>query len=264
MRVVSVGKANEDRFLSFLDKDRALHIFTIYDLKHLRSKTKICVALKNAEIHGYLFEFDKRIVHTHGDAESVAKLLDCIDLDEPVFVIEPHHLQVIEESFKPVEPVDATSKGKITTFFVMRATRNTFKLLIKHRVKKLGTEDLEEVSKHLGEDYRKRVEEALRNGMAFGAYENESLASLATAPEIIEDLAIIRGVYTVPSFRGRGLATSASSALVEELIKLGKEVVLWVAKDNVAARTAYETIGFQKTGHVLLGFKAKKTVNSAL
>ena len=51
------------------------------------------------------------------------------------------------------------------------------------------------------------------------------------------------------------------SALVEELIGLGKEAVIWVAKDNLPARRVYEKIGFKKTGHVLLGFRAKRYTN---
>ena len=79
---------DEKIFFDFLNRDPILHIFTIYDLKYMRDKTKVWVALKNGEIHGYIFEFDNRIVHTHGTVESIAKLLDCIDLDEVTLGIE--------------------------------------------------------------------------------------------------------------------------------------------------------------------------------
>jgi len=258
LKTIPIEETNEKEFFNFLNKDKILHIFTIYDLKNMRDKTRVWLALKDKEICGYLFEFDKRIVHTHGTIESLTKLLSCIDLDDPVMVIEPHHLVVVKEFFEPVEPTDSSSKSKITMYFVMQANAENFKPLIKHRVKELGTDDLDDVLKHLGEEWKNRVENAIRRGLAFGAYERNVLASIATVPEIIDNIALIRGVYTVPSLRGTGLATSASSALVKELISLGKEVVLWVAKDNLPARKVYEKMSFKKTKHFLLGFKAKR------
>lgn len=71
-------------------------------------------------------------------------------------------------------------------------------------------------------------------------------------------MALIRGVYTLESLRGKGLATSVVSALAKEIINLGKDAVLWVAEDNIPARHVYKKIGFQRTQHVLLGFKTRK------
>jgi GNAT superfamily N-acetyltransferase len=258
LQTVPLKKENEQRFFDYLDKDRALHIFTIYDVKYRREKTEIWAAFRGEEIIGYLFEYDKRIVHTHGAKEGVTELLGFIDLDELVFVIEPQHLAIVERHFEPVEPTDPSSKGKITQYLVMKTGFDTFQPIIKHRVKRLTAGNLDEASKSLGEEYRKIIENALNGGLAFGAYENGSLASIVTVPEIIEGLAFIRGVYTIPSLRSRGLATSACSALVEEVLRLGKEALLWVAEDNLPARRVYEKVGFEKTGHILLGFKARR------
>jgi len=257
-RVLPLERANEKQFLDFLDKDRVLHFFTIYDLEYMREKTEVWLTLRDAEIIGYLLEFDKRIIQTRGDAKTVARLLRFADLDEPVLIIEPHHLTVVGEVFRPIGPTDRSSKGRMTTFLVLRTDAETFRPAIRHRVGRLGTGDLEEVSRSFGEDLAKTVEKAIQGGAASGAYDGGSLASTATVPQIIENVALIRGVYTVPSLRNRGLATSASSALVAELIRLGKEPVLWVARDNLAARRLYEKLGFRETGHVLLGFRAKR------
>ena len=257
-KVIPVEKSNEKQFLSFLDRDRISHVFTIYDLKYMRDKTRVWAAFKDHEICGYLFEFDNRIVHTHGTVESVTKLLHCIELDEPVLIIEPDHLAVVKEFFEPVEPTDASSKGKITKYLVMKTGANTFNPIIRHRVKRLRTEDVNGVLEHLGEEWEKRVKDAIHRGIAFGAYEGDLLASVATVPETIDNIAFIRGVYTAPSRRSRGLSTSVVSALVKEIINLGKEAVLWVAEDNLPAKRLYEKIGFQKTEHIILGFKARR------
>jgi GNAT superfamily N-acetyltransferase len=258
VKIIPLEEIDEKRFLDYLDKDRILHVFTIYDLKRMREKTEVWVAIRNGEISGYLFQFDQKIVHTHGDTESVAELLRFVDLEEPTLVIRPRHLAVVEKFFKPVEPTDSSSKGEITRYFVMIAYADTFKPTIKHRVKKLGLEDLDDVSKSPGDEPRERLQDAINRGLASGAYHNRLLASFATVPEILERLALVRGVYTVPSLRRKGLATSACSALVAELIRLGKEPMLWVAKDNLPARRVYEKVGFKKTGHILFGFKARR------
>jgi GNAT superfamily N-acetyltransferase len=257
-KITVLSEEADEQFLRFLNKDKIRHIFTIYDLKHLRDKTRVWVALEDKEIHGYLFEFDKRIVHTHGTTECLTKLLQHIDLNEPVLIIEPHHLPEVTRFFQPVEPTDAASKGKITTYLVMRASAKNFKPVIHDRVKRLRPEDFNEVLERFGEEWERRVKDAAHTGMAYGAYENDALTSIATTTEIVDNIAFVRGVHTIPSSRGRGLATSAVSALVREWIGLGKEAVLWVAEDNIPAKRIYEKIGFQRTEHVLLGFKARR------
>jgi len=173
-------------------------------------------------------------------------------------VVESHHLQAIRELFDIVEPTDSVTEGNITTYLVMKVDAGTFKPSISHHVKKLNADDLDDVLKCTDEHYRDVIEKTIQRGIAYGAYEDEALASVAAAPQILDDLALIRGVYTRPSSRNKGLATSACSSLVDELIGLGKEAMLWVSKDNYPAIRVYEKLGFRKTKHVLLGFKARR------
>lgn len=258
LRIVSIDEVDEDFFLNYLYSDKILHFFTIYDLKFERDKTKVWIALEDEEISGYIFEFDRRIVHTHGSVGSIEALMPCIDLEEYVFAIEPSHFSVVERFYRIVEPSDMESRGRVTNFLVLKVNHNTFRCVIKHSVKRLGIEDLDDIFRSFGGDWRGRVKREIERGFFYGAYEDGLLASIAACSEYIEDLAIIRGVYTVPSLRNRGFAASATSALVRELLDLGMEVILWVARDNLPARRVYEKIGFQDTGYRLLGFKAVK------
>ena len=79
-------------------------------------------------------------------------------------------------------------------------------------------------------------------------------------PEIVDKIAMIRGVFTLDGYRNKGYATSVCSALINELLNKGKIPILWVAKDNLPARRIYEKLGFKRTKHVLFGFKAAKIV----
>ncbi|MEM3459119.1 MAG: GNAT family N-acetyltransferase [Candidatus Bathyarchaeia archaeon] len=258
MKTARLEKSNGEDFLRFLQKDEIRHVFTICDLRYDRNKTQIWTATENHEVRGYLFEFDKRIIHTHGTVESIDKLIQYVALSEPTFVIEPHHLTIVRKLFEPIKPTDKASKDKITAYLIMKATVKTFKPSIQHKVKKLDIEDLKEVAKNFGEEWANRIKDAIERGIAYGAYDNCTLASTATTSEILDTMALIRGVYTVEFSRGKGLATSVVSAIVKEILNLGKDAVLWVAEDNIPARRVYEKIGFQRTQHVLLGLKARK------
>lgn len=52
------------------------------------------------------------------------------------------------------------------------------------------------------------------------------------------------GVYTAPEWRNKGLATALVAKISRELAADGRKVVLFVKTGNVAARKAYEKVGF--------------------
>jgi GNAT superfamily N-acetyltransferase len=258
IRIEPLEEADENRFVRFLERDKILHVFTLYDMRNFKDKTRIWIALKNDYVLGYLFVFNDLIINTHGAPETMGKLLNCISLTEPTIVIESQHLETVKKLYEPVGPTDAASKGKITTYLVMRLSPSDFNPTMRHSVRRLGTGDLNEVVECLGEEWKTRVENAISRSVAYGAYLDRRLASLAIVPEIVDGIGFIRGVYTTPEHRNKGLAASACSALAKELMESGQIPVLWVAEDNVPARRIYEKLGFRRTGYTLLGFKAKK------
>ena len=240
-----------------LKKDKLLHIFTFFDLKNAKDKTEIWIATKNRR-NGYLIQYDKKIIHTHGDAECLPQLFKRIDAAEAKFAIEPQHLAQLEKLYVPTEPSDAASPGNITTYLIMSMRPKHFRPSIAHEVRKMSSNDLNQVSADLGKEYRDKAEQALHSGIALGIREKQHWVSAAFVPEIIEHVGLIRGVYTTPAFRGKGFSTSTVSALVKELFRLRLQPGLWVAGDNVPARRVYEKIGFKPSTIPLLGFTAKR------
>ena len=150
IRAVPLSAWYEDKFIRFLEKDKISHIFTIYDLRRFRDKTKVWIAFKNDEICGYTFIFDDSIVHAHGTVESIEPLMECISLERAFFVIEKDHMNVVERFYRPEGPTDEASMGNITKYYVLKLKRKDFNSLIRHSVKKLGNEDLDEISECLG------------------------------------------------------------------------------------------------------------------
>ncbi len=256
--IVSLEEFGENEFMKFLDQEKILHIFTIYDLRRFRERTRVWIYLKQNKIEGYIFVFNELYTHTHGTAESIKGLLSRVSTSEPIFVIEQGHFAEIRKFYEPIEPTDKTSKGRITTYAVLKLEQADFSSSIRHEVKKMEIGHLNDVLVCLGEEWRTHLEDAVNRGLAYGAYVNKILASFATVPEMIDEIALIRGVYTMPEFRNMGVATSACSALVQELFEKEKTPILWVAEDNLPARKIYEKLGFRPAKHILLGFKAKK------
>ncbi|GMO34857.1 MAG: hypothetical protein Ta2F_10980 [Termitinemataceae bacterium] len=56
----------------------------------------------------------------------------------------------------------------------------------------------------------------------------------------------IGGVFVLPSHRGKGIATCMTAAFTRRISSAGKEVTLYVKKQNAPAAAVYKKCGFQK------------------
>lgn len=256
IKTVALSDYCESCLLDFMSHDRVSHFYAVYDLRHLRESTLTWVALLDDEVIGYLLEYDKRILYMRGNKDCVVPLLKNSGLTEALLNIEKHQLPPVETLFEPVEPADRMTEGQITTFVTMKATRQSFRPKIQHRVQELKKENAPELADLL--DIKPEQASGLFRGFAFGLFMNGKLVSYAASPEILDDLAIIRGVFTAPEERNKGYSKSVCSILVGKLLDEGKDVILYVSKDNPAAIEVYRKIGFKKTGHRFLGFTARR------
>jgi len=256
IKTVALDKRLEKHLLQFMSLDRVSHFYAIYDLQHLRNKTSAWVALSEDEVAGYLLEYDKRILYMRGARGCEIPLLQNSRLTEALLNVETHHLPSVKSLFELVEPADKITEGHVTTFVTMKATRQSFRPVIRHRVQELRKDNAPALAGLLGI----KPEQALSffKGFSFGLFKGEKLVSYAASPEILEDLAIIRGVFTAPDERNQGYSKSVCSLLVSRLLDEGKDVILYVSKDNAAANRVYTEIGFKNTGHFFFGFTAKR------
>jgi predicted GNAT family acetyltransferase len=96
-----------------------------------------------------------------------------------------------------------------------------------------------------GDAFRQR---SLELGVFYGVFDGERLLAVA-GTHIVSDnerIAALGNVMTHPDYRGRGLATVATSAVCEELLDRGIEIIgLSVSRSNEAAIRVYEKIGFR-------------------
>jgi len=256
IETVPLNQNVENRLFKFMNQDRISHFYAIHNLQHLREKTQTWVALSNNKVEAYLMEYDKRILYMRGHQKCAISLLRNSNLTTPLFNIEPKHLSAVKRLYEPTEPADKSTVGLITTFKTMKTAPESFTPIIRHRVQQLKRENAQALASLLGIEPSTALN--FFKGLAFGTFKGNRLISFAASPEMLKDLAIIRGVQTVPEERNKGYSTSVCSVLVQRLQQQGKDVMLYVSKDNPAAIQVYRKIGFKETGHEFLGFMAKK------
>jgi ribosomal protein S18 acetylase RimI-like enzyme len=100
----------------------------------------------------------------------------------------------------------------------------------------------------------------LATGVFYGVKRWGQLVSVAgthlVAPTM--GVAAIGNVYTYPEHRGRGYATSCTSAVCADLLAMGLDVVLNVARDNADAIHIYKKLGFQAYCPFVEGFGVRQ------
>ena len=96
--------------------------------------------------------------------------------------------------------------------------------------------------------YRARVSQLINKGWQFSRIEGGRVVFKAEVACATTHAAQIQGVYVVPDRRGEGLATRGMAAVVELVRRNVAPVAsLYVNDFNLAARAAYEKVGFRET-----------------
>lgn len=96
--------------------------------------------------------------------------------------------------------------------------------------------------------YRTRVKNLVSQGWSFARIEDGRVVFKAEVASLSPAAAQVQGVWVEPELRGTGLGTAGMAAVVEAVRRdLAPVVSLYVNDYNVAARRAYERVGFRQT-----------------
>jgi GNAT superfamily N-acetyltransferase len=87
----------------------------------------------------------------------------------------------------------------------------------------------------------------LGDGVYYGVYIGGTLASIAGTHVVsrTEGIAVVGNVFSHPNYRGRGLATVATSAVTADLLRDCEQVVLTVESKNALALAIYAKLGYE-------------------
>jgi predicted GNAT family acetyltransferase len=100
-----------------------------------------------------------------------------------------------------------------------------------------------------GSLYRSRVNELIQLGRSFARIEDGRVVFKAEVGAVTAAACQIQGVWVDPALRGRGLSVAGMAAVIDECLRsLAPAVSLYVNDYNVAARRAYERVGFATIG----------------
>jgi uncharacterized protein len=100
-----------------------------------------------------------------------------------------------------------------------------------------------------GAGYRARVAELVRAGQSLAWIENGQVLFKAEIGAVSRAVCQVQGVWVAPAYRGRGIGTAGTAAVVEYArTAIAPVVSLYVNDFNTAARAAYRRVGFRDVG----------------
>lgn len=100
-----------------------------------------------------------------------------------------------------------------------------------------------------GTAYRARVQELIGAGRAFARIDDGQVVFKAEVGAATSRACQVQGVWVDPSQRGRGLSVAGMAAVLELCLRnIAPTVSLYVNDFNLAARRAYERVGFERIG----------------
>lgn len=96
--------------------------------------------------------------------------------------------------------------------------------------------------------YRARVTQLISMGWSFAIIEDDEVVFKTEVGAATPQGCQLQGVYVHPDLRGQGIAAAAIASVVHQVRRsIAPVVTLYVNDHNVAARRAYERVGFEHT-----------------
>jgi ribosomal protein S18 acetylase RimI-like enzyme len=235
---------HEQLFWNHVNQDPIDYYFFILDWTRNRQDTKILLALKNDVINGLALEYADRVVQLRGSQDAVRELLDNVDLEGVDLQVPLDYADMIQTRYM------ARSEAEIT---LMQVTRGEEKIAIKHDVGRMLPSDAEEIAETMkrcdpvwwGDTDAENIRKSLETNLFFGIRQGGKIASFGSAHQTDTSCSNVSVIATRAGFRNRGYATSVTSFLVNEILKLHQTAIIHVLSKNVPAVKVYLKVGFK-------------------
>ena len=232
-----------------LNNNPSNFFFIMFDLLTMPEKCQVAVNIESKS--SFIFKFLTHFIfygpHCFDYIKNIPRESETVTI-----LFENENLSNVREHFQGFECSDKSGEGPFNHFINMSCNKSQF-----NRDVKVKTEDVRALTlKDWTENAPTYVKDFLELPIACqGFVKDGNLVSCAPSPDRYlgregPDFALIRGVWTDPSYRGNGMATSSMKALCIELfdeVKVEK-IFLRVEERNPAAIRIYEKLGFQIAG----------------
>ncbi|NPA23604.1 MAG: GNAT family N-acetyltransferase [Crenarchaeota archaeon] len=244
-----------DKIVKTYSRDRILHSFLLYDYIFLQDRTKLTYTndtkyiltyynppYRNCSIYIYTDKVDIETLKEHveyckekecnsfyiyGNIDTILDKLRSIFRERSIFRKCFLVMSLDKNSFRKIPPrVENVVIRKID--LDNKNDYNMFKTFLEKYFK-------------ISEDYIKYF----KNDRIFAAVRDNEILSIARICLILPETCLIAGVFTIPEFRGRGLAGAVLSSLCENALQLGIIPFLFVDHENAPAIRLYRKLGFR-------------------
>jgi len=232
---------------SLYSSDPLSHAYLLYDLIYELKCTDVHFCLREGKLIGYVLVWRGASVvgvHVWGEVEP---LLHALPRGEKA-VFQLHSSGHLHKVLRVLENCNL----QVRHFLDMVADESSFSPYYEE----LATRLCESIAEHVLEYAKLKESEGiklpleaakskLRKWRYYGVFVDGKLVSVACAYVRLPEVWIIGDVYTHPSYRGRGYAKIATSAITRDAVVSGAKAYLHVEENNAPAIRVYEKLGYK-------------------
>jgi GNAT superfamily N-acetyltransferase len=244
--------ASAEEARAFLERDRILAAYALADIDQPDIEgSRWWAARRDGELQAVVLVVEGlpfRPCFATGSPDALSLIFREAIREPRLLLATPPRCRLAVETTYRFERVDQMLRMVVNV--------STFRPRVTHRVSKLGAEDLDAVIDLYGHASRTYfTPERMRREIYFGIYQGGALVSAAGTHVRSEraSIAAVGNVLTRLAYRGRGMATSCTSAVTEAALNEHRDVVLNVRHDNAPAVAVYERLGYVTHGTFLEG-----------
>ncbi len=243
---------------AFLSQDRALTAYALGDLDDaFWPESSFYAARSGPAIEAIVLVYaglQPPVLTAFGTAAGVGAIFEACDLpDEIYYLFLPEHEHILAARYALDHMQRELRMVLDPAAFVPRESP---------QVRRIGPEDADALAAlyaHAADPGEQVVAFSpwqIAHGCFYGVWEGDRL--IATAGTHVwseaEGVVAIGNVFTMPAYRGRGLASACTSAVTAEALRARlPTIVLNVRADNTPAIHVYEKLGFRATSIFLEG-----------